>query len=213
MGERQVEMLGKELGIFLLRILDPCRTAGREHRKILAGVQPFNQFVGFLNDCQVGSCGSVVDLVCTHAVQSCNDSSHGVFVSLQSQPFAESDTDSRCDFAGHINFRIVELLPDLFGIVMDGQCTGGTSRRAAAAADALCLCDGTAEGCIDFGGSAPEGKVDGAHVLHFIALPHTVTAEDALAGIANDAGRGAVDVCLRFGLRIAHLVDAELQSQ
>lgn len=91
---------------------------------------------------------------------------------------------------------IGDRLPNLCGILLDGDCTDGADCRALTAADAYGFGNGTFKGGADEHMRTAVRIVDRADGLNLVAHADALTAEDALACIAGDAYGRIVNIGL-----------------
>ena len=129
------------------------------------------------------------------------------------QFFTDSHTNSGCYLNGNVEVGIVDRSPNLFGVVLDHQSTGGANGRALTAAYASRLGKRNVEGGADGHMRTTVCKVDGTDVLDFVTYTNTVTAQDALCIVLHDGNGRGVFIGNRIGVRETNAFNVELVCQ
>ena len=182
--------------MLLLCKLNPAGAAGSEqgHSGIFA--EMFNKFCGFFKDGEVGTDGCVVYLVDTHAMHCGNEFAHDIGSLGHVEFLADRNADGGSNLRRYNKVLIGDRLPNLCGILLDGDCTNGADCRALTAADAYGFGNGTFKGGADEHMRTAVRIVDRADGLNLVAHTDALTAEDALACIAGDAYGRIVNIVL-----------------
>lgn len=188
--------IGHDFGMLLLCKLNPAGAAGSEqgHSGIFA--EMFNKFCGFFKDGEVGTDGCVVYLVDTHAMHCGNEFAHDIGSFGHVEFLADRNADGGSNLRRYNKVLIGDRLPNLCGILLDGDCTDGADCRALTAADAYGFGNGTLKSGADEHMRTAVRIVDRADGLNLVAHTDALTAEDALACIAGDAYGRIVNIGL-----------------
>ena len=185
--------LRHQMGIGVLNVLDPAGAARGEHRQLLAGVELVKELSGLFHNGKVSGKGSVEYVINTHALESGGNLAHNRLscgdAELFANAYANCGSNLNCNFLA----AVVDCLPHIGDIVLNGDSTGGADCRALTTANALGFCQLLAETagyeCI----KAAVAEVDSADVLNLGANSYALAAENALAGITNDRGGGVIN--------------------
>ena len=185
--------LRHQVGIGVLNVLDPAGAAGGEHRQLLAGVQLIKELCGLFHNGKVSGEGGVEYVVNAHALESGGDLAHYRLSCGDAELFTNADSDCGSNLNCDLLAAVVDCLPHIGDIVLNGDSAGGADCCALAAANALGLCQRLAETAGYEGIKAAVAEVDSTDVLNLRANSYALAAEDALAGIANDRGRRVIN--------------------
>ena len=201
------------LGILLLEILDPCRTAARKHRERAALLESLEEFRCLFHDGHIRRECGVVDLVCAHELERGDHLVKHVHAGGKAERFAECNADGRGNLDDNAKFRIMQRLPCVVDLVADGDGAGRADSCALAAGDALGHAHRAVECRHNLNVAAAVSEVQNAHALQFVAHAHAVAAENALARIADDRGACLIQRIMRTGVFKRDIRHAEAQRQ
>ena len=106
---------------------------------------------------------------------------------------AQRHTDRRRNLRHNLDGRIVNSLPYSVDVGVYGDRAGGADARTLPALHAVHVGQVLAERRADHGFRASVREIEHPYLLHLAAYPHTVSAEYALIGVANQRRRGTVE--------------------
>lgn len=168
------------LGVVELQIPHPGGTAAGEHGERPAVLQPLQKLLRLQYGGHIRAEVGVVHLVHTHELQRRGHLVNDVHACRDAKGLTHRHTDGRRDLHHHTLLRVVDGRPGGADLIVNGDGAGGAHGGALAAAHALRLAQLFVKGRHHLQLAAPEGKVQNALALQFLAHPHTVAAQDAL---------------------------------
>ena len=192
--------LRHEVRVSLLNMLDPARAAGSEHRELGTGLHLLEEFRTLFHNGEVSGEVGVVHDINAETLEGGDELAGDCLIGGHTELLCQADTDGRSVLDNNALVRVVEHLPHLGNLAVDGE----GARRADCCTLAAAYTAGLDEGLAEAGSNrcflAALGEINRADVLHFSAHTHAEAAEDALGRISHDAGRGIIHGCAGVGI-------------
>ena len=202
--------LRHQVRMCLLNMLDPAGAAGGEHRELCTVFHFLKELGAFFHNGKVGGKVRVIDHVKAEAAERRDELAGDRLIGGHAELFCQADTDGRCKLNNDTLVRIVEHLPHLGDLAVDGESTRRADCRTLAAAYTAGLDQHLAEARSYHCLLAALCKVNRADVLDLSAHTYAKAAEDALGRISRDAGRRNVQAFTVVGVlletRLLHVV-------
>ena len=207
-GRAAGRYLRHELGMLILNMLYPARTARGEHRQLCARLKLVQEFSSFLHDGKVGGERGIEYIVRSETLQCRNYLAHDRLGCGNSELLAQTDPDGGCDLNRDLLGLIEQSLAHFGDIAFHGERARRAHGGALSAAYALRIGELIAEAAGYIRIAAALGKIDDVDILYLGAHAHAFAAEDALGRIAHDAGGGIVNRFRAVMQREVHGVDS-----
>ena len=203
----------QQLRIAVFAVFHPCRTAGGEHGELASVFEAVQELMSFLHDRKVSRQRGVRHMVKAETLQRSDNLADGIFTVCQTEFLTEGNTDCRRNLGNHALGRIEKNSPDIGNVSADPDRVGRTDSGALTAADALRVGQRLIKCRLHTHVGATVYKFQNSHSLKLVAGADTVTAEDALVGVADDGRGRIVDWHLLTGILKADVADAVAVSQ
>ena len=185
--------MGQLVGVVVLHMLDPTRTAGGQHGQHAAVLQPVNQLRALLHDGNVGREIGIVGIA-TQSLHGCGNFAGDICSGFQAKLLAEGILDGRSHLPDYGLLRVIQCIHNpLYGALFR-QRRHGTDLDALAAVDA----GSGGQGHILLGaGITVTGFGIGVHLvnanlLHLVADCDAAAAGNALVHVANHGRAGGI---------------------
>ena len=132
---------------------------------------------------------------------------------LHAEHLAERNADGRGDLDDDLLLRILQIPPEILGIVLRKNCSGRTDRSTQPAPHAFSGGQVLIHGRSNARLATATEEVDRTDSLDFPAGTNAIAAKDAFLRIANDGRTALVERRFLEQLLVADLVDAESPRQ
>ena len=178
----------------LFHEVDPAGAATRDQRQRARALeQPALELGGFLDDRQVGTEVGVEHRLEAHPAQRSVDLAGQVGTEREAEGLSDRDANGGGDLHHAIGVRILQLVPDIDGLVIFDDSPGRAMGRALATAHARRIGQGDITRRCDAGLEATVEEAQRPDVLVLLADRDAATAQHAFARIEHDASGGGIE--------------------
>ena len=183
--------------IVLFAETDPTGRARGDHRENTAVLNAVEKFGSFFNDGNVSTEVDVEDLVCTETAERCNHLAFNTGTDRHAEFFTECCTDSGSGHHDDMLGGISESCPNLFGVVLFGECAGRANDGTLTAGDTGSIVEIQLECLTDIGIDTTVVCTEDTDEL-LVTNSDTAAAEDTLVVVTDKVGSGIVDCEFRL---------------
>ena len=183
----------KQFRVFQLNHVYPARAARGNHRQHAAVLQTVDKFVAFFHNGKVGGKIGIKNFIKAKMAQGCNHFAGYNAARLHAKLLADSDAHGRRGLYDNNLVRVVDGIPDFFGVVAFHNRAGRANAGTLAAEAARYLAEVQFKRGGNNGIKAAVGKAVNIHALYIAANADAAAAEDAFFLVAYKARVAAVN--------------------
>jgi hypothetical protein len=186
--------MGQQIRVEMLDKLDPSRAARGDHGQYAAGFDPFQQFMAFFDNGQVGREIGVKHPVKSQTSQGRDHLSGDQVSGGHTELFSQLCPDGGRFLDHHMQGRVLQGRPDPVCVVFlpTGPC--GADHGALAAVGAGGVCQAMTHGRHHPGSKPPSFRGEQGDPLDICTHGDTAQAVDALAHVPDQNVRGIIDI-------------------
>ena len=202
-----------EVGELILQEVDPTRAAGGQDRQFFILGQPVHDLVGFFDDGQISTKGSIENSIESKAFHGSHHLAGNWFACRKTELFSQCHTDSRGYLGNHNLFGIEKRVPGFSHISDTCQCRGWANTYTLAAEGTVGIDDRFHLSRSNHSVETASESGQGTHSLDLVAHGIAAAAHDAFVRVTAQRAAGLIHFMLGAFAVIALGIDPEFPDK